>query len=61
MIGERGRDLADYAATLGVPALLISGNPYSHQALDGGARPFLRKPFPVAKLAEQLERLLADG
>jgi CheY-like chemotaxis protein len=59
MVGERGRDLADYAATLGVPALLISGNPSSQAALDGGPRPFLRKPFHVSTLAQELKRLLA--
>ncbi len=51
--------LTDIARQMDVPVLLISGEPLSIERLEGGAVPFLHKPFRLADLQRELTRLLA--
>jgi two-component system, OmpR family, response regulator len=55
--GGSGLELAQTARTMGVPVLLISGEPNTEQ-LAGGPMPFLQKPFRLADLEREMERLL---
>jgi CheY-like chemotaxis protein len=56
-----GLGLAEIARKMGVPALLISGEPQAIQRLEGGPTPFLHKPFRLADLERELTRLLPAG
>lgn len=58
MPGETGRQLADYAGTLGIPTLLMSG----HNEIKAGLeqRPdFIGKPFRQDQLHQAIMRVLA--
>jgi DNA-binding NtrC family response regulator len=59
MPGETGLDLADYAKTLGVPSLLMSGELTTKGALKGG-HAFIGKPFKLRELTEVIGRALAE-
>jgi DNA-binding response OmpR family regulator len=50
--------LVDIARRMGVPVLLISGEPVAIERLEGGPMPFLHKPFRLADLERELARLL---
>jgi DNA-binding response OmpR family regulator len=50
--------LIDIARRMGVPVLLISGEPVAIECLEGGPMPFLHKPFRLADLERELARLL---
>jgi two-component system, OmpR family, response regulator len=50
--------LADIARQMDVPVLLISGEPLTIERLEGGAMPFLHKPFRLADLEREVARLL---
>ena len=57
--GGNGESIAKSADSLGVPILLISGNPAKIQALEGGPLPFLKKPFRPRALMAIVNRCLA--
>jgi two-component system, OmpR family, phosphate regulon response regulator OmpR len=58
MSGETGRELADYARTLGIPALLMSGHNEIRDEFD--RRPdFIGKPFRQDQLQQAILRVLA--
>jgi two-component system OmpR family response regulator len=59
MIGEVGEHLADYAQSLGMPALLISGDAASIEGLQEGHHPFLRKPFRLPELQQKVREVLS--
>jgi two-component system OmpR family response regulator len=59
MLGERGQHLADYAQSLGIPALLISGDADSIEELEAGQHAFLRKPFRLSELEEKIDKVLS--
>ena len=67
MLGEKGRQLAEYARTLGVNVLLMSADNDLKNKLAAGHLPFIGKPFRVDQLREAVERALpkskadADG
>ena len=50
--------LADHAATLGIPSLLISGDIERREALEAGPRPFLAKPFRLTEFTRLISGLL---
>jgi DNA-binding response OmpR family regulator len=54
-----GITLADHAETLGIPSLLMSGDIGRMNALEAGPRPFIAKPFRLAKLTEVISGILA--
>ncbi len=56
--GGNGESIAKSADTLGVPILLISGEPKRLETLRGGTIPFLQKPFRVDELIATVDRLL---
>ena len=59
MAGERGRQLAAYARSLGVPTLLMSAHNEIKQELEGGQQDFIGKPFRIERLHEEVKRVLA--
>ncbi len=52
--GGSGLDLARLARSLGVPVLLCSGHPGQMAALDESGIPFLRKPFTLQDMLDQI-------
>jgi DNA-binding response OmpR family regulator len=56
--GGNGNDLAKLAHAMNVPILLISGEPNAIEQHDGGAIPFLRKPFHLRDIEAAIERLI---
>jgi DNA-binding NtrC family response regulator len=58
MPGEMGQHLAEHAKTLGVPSLLMSGEPVTKEALKDN-HAFIGKPFKLRQLSEQIVRALA--
>jgi DNA-binding response OmpR family regulator len=56
-----GLGLAEIARNMGIPALLISGEPHAIERLEGGPLPFLHKPFRLTDLERELARLLPAG
>jgi DNA-binding response OmpR family regulator len=59
--GGNGESIAKSADSLGVPILLISGNPDKIQLLQNGPVPFLRKPFRPRALITMVNRLLREA
>jgi len=59
MFGELGLQLADFAGSLGVPTILMSGDPKSYESLPGQKHAFIQKPFHLEDLAKLLHRVLA--
>jgi DNA-binding NtrC family response regulator len=60
MVGEAGNSLANYAASLGIPALLISGHEASVEEFERGSRLFLRKPFHLEDLWRKVVEALGQ-
>lgn len=56
--GGGGLDLAREARSMGIPVLLISGEPQSMERHHGGPMPFLEKPFRLGDLEREVSRLL---
>jgi DNA-binding NtrC family response regulator len=54
-----GVALADRAERLGIPSLLISADAERMAELEASQRPFLAKPFRVAKFTEVISKILA--
>ena len=59
MFGERGRQLADYAKSLGVPTLLMSADNETKRELAERRQDFIGKPFRLMKFRAEVERILA--
>jgi len=59
--GGNGEDLAKLAHAMGIPVLLMSGEPRAIEQLRGGALSFLQKPFRLAVLEREIEKLLGGG
>lgn len=59
MSGERGRRLADYATSLGVPTLLMSADNDIRHELADRRQNFIAKPFRLHKFRAEIERVLA--
>lgn len=59
MSGERGSSLAEHVATLGIPAILTSGDLKYQEASAQSSVPFLNKPFRLTELDEAIARALA--
>lgn len=58
MSGEQGNSLAEYAAGIGVPTILTSGDPHYPEAPAERSFPFLPKPFRLTALGELISRTL---
>ena len=58
MSGEQGNSLAEHALSLGVPAILTSGDPHYSETLGDQRFPFLPKPFRLTVLEELILRML---
>jgi DNA-binding NtrC family response regulator len=58
MPGETGLHLAEHAKTLGVPALLMSGELATKEALKDH-KAFIGKPFKLHDLREKISQFLA--
>jgi two-component system nitrogen regulation response regulator NtrX len=56
--GGNGDDLAKLAHAMGIPVLLISGEPVAIRDHRGRNIPFLHKPFRLAELERQVEALI---
>jgi CheY-like chemotaxis protein len=61
MIGEPGQRLADHAQSLGIPALLISGDANSIERLEAGEHPFLKKPFRLPEIQRMIGEILSKA
>jgi two-component system, cell cycle response regulator CpdR len=59
--GSNGDDLAKLASSMGVPVLLISGEPVAIKDHTGTSVPFLQKPFHLAQLLETVETLIGKS
>lgn len=57
--GGNGDDVAKSAGRLGVPVVMMSGEPARIAALSQGPAPFLAKPFHAADLLRLVAQLLA--
>lgn len=53
-----GESLAETARTLGVPTILMSGQPAAIARLEEGTTAFLQKPFSLIRLEQAICRLL---
>jgi DNA-binding NtrC family response regulator len=58
MSGEQGDSLAEHASSLGIPAILTSGDPQYLEAFACHSFPFLPKPFRLSALDELISRTL---
>jgi two-component system OmpR family response regulator len=58
--GGGGLDLAREAQSMGVPVLLISGEPQAMEKYQSGPFPFLHKPFRLGDLDREVSRLLGS-
>ena len=56
MSGEQGDSLAAHASSLGVPAILTSGDPRYGETIAPSGTPFLSKPFRLGQLEELVAR-----
>ncbi len=56
--GGRAADVIAAADRKGIPVILMSGAPDQINALAGGSRPFVSKPFSIQQLSEVLRRVL---
>jgi two-component system, OmpR family, response regulator len=61
MSGERGNSLAEHTLSLGIPAILTSGDPEYIETGSGRCFPFLPKPFRLASLDELIVRTLCGS
>jgi two-component system, OmpR family, response regulator len=59
MSGEQGGSLAEHALTLGIPAILTSGDMIYRETVAQPAIPFLAKPFRLRELDELVSRIAA--
>jgi DNA-binding NtrC family response regulator len=59
MSGERGRHLADYAKSLGVPTLMMSADNDIKRELAEQRQDFIGKPFRLQNFRAEIERVLA--
>ncbi len=59
MSGEQGGSLAEHAATLGIPAILTSGDLRYRDTLARPSVPFLTKPFRLGELGALIARTLS--
>jgi DNA-binding response OmpR family regulator len=57
--GEPGIDLAEHIAGLGIPVVLISGDPGTIEKLPATRFPHVIKPFRMAELVEVLDVAVA--
>ncbi|HEY3910927.1 MAG TPA: response regulator [Stellaceae bacterium] len=58
MSGEQGGSLAEHATTLGIPAILTSGDLRYRETIAQPAVPFLTKPFRLGELGALIARTL---
>jgi DNA-binding response OmpR family regulator len=58
--GGSGLRLASYAVDVGVPVLIMTGDPATQQELDGLKCPYLAKPFHLDELRCRSRALLDD-
>jgi DNA-binding NtrC family response regulator len=58
---ERGLDLAEHAAGIGVPVILMSGHPEFMKSADDLPYLSLRKPFRLALVSDLLRALTASS
>lgn len=56
MSGEQGDSLAAHALTLGVPAILTSGDLRYGETIAPSTAPFLSKPFRLSQLEDLVAR-----
>jgi DNA-binding response OmpR family regulator len=56
--GGNGDDLAKLAHAMGIPVLLISGEPVAIRDHDGRDIPFLHKPFRLDDLRRAVEAII---
>jgi len=54
-----GEELLPGADALGVPVLLMSGDPSRVERLAAQARPFVLKPFTLTELVDAVEEMLS--
>jgi len=59
MRGGSGLELMKIGQSMAIPVVLISGEPHTIEQLEGGPVPFLQKPFRLAELEREIERLLS--
>lgn len=59
MFGERGRHLAAYAKSLGIPTLLMSADNATKDELAERRQDFIGKPFRLQAFRAEVERALA--
>jgi DNA-binding NtrC family response regulator len=57
--GERGHELAEYARSIGVPALLMSADEEIKRAMERARENFIGKPFRMEALDQQITDILA--
>ena len=57
--GGNGDDVAKTARRIGVPVIIISGDPECAKRFAIGDLPFLAKPFYSTQLAELINRVIA--
>ncbi len=55
--GGLGQDLLSHADRVGIPVLLMSGNPEAAERA-GRDRPFVLKPFTLSALVERIQAML---
>lgn len=58
---DLGIAMANHVEKLGIPCLLISADIERMEALEDGHRPFIAKPFRLAKFTELVVGLLAKS
>ena len=58
--GGNGHDLAKLAHAMAIPAILISGEPIAVNLHQGGAVPFIQKPFRLSELQATIRKLLQE-
>ena len=58
--GEKGRALADYARSLGVPTLLMSAHNEIKQDFAGLEQHFIGKPFRLQQFHDEVRRVLSQ-
>jgi two-component system OmpR family response regulator len=59
MSGENGRQLADYAKSLGIPTLMMSADNEITRELAELRQDFISKPFRLQNFRAEVERVLA--
>jgi DNA-binding NtrC family response regulator len=61
MPGLSGLELAEIAANVDTPVLLLSGHPEVHKKLDDYGYPYLAKPFSLDQLVAVSRRTVANA